>query len=123
MGSGDGIKVKRGGCALEKCVAGTASGGFEREMEKSGEGRDILSFNCTVEAELSRKITREAGVGVGVSSAQAVIEVENEKHDAEAGREFGKGAQECDGIGSATDGHTDSLAGMDESMLAHVVFE
>ncbi len=123
VGRGYGIEGKRGGGALEKGVAGAASGGFEREVEKGGERCDILSFDLAVKSELGGDIAHEIRIGVGVRSAQTVIEVENDEDDAEGGGEFGEGAQERHGISSATDSHADALAGMEEAMLAHGVFE
>ena len=118
VGGGNAVEVMSRGGALEKSVAGAASGGFEREMKERGERGDIIGFNGGVERELRGEFGNEASIGVGVGSAKTVVEVEDMEHYAEARGKFGEGSQQSYGVGAAADGHTDALAGTDETMLA-----
>jgi hypothetical protein len=45
VGGGYTVEAMGGGGALEKCVPGAASGGFEREMKECSERGNIVGFD------------------------------------------------------------------------------
>jgi hypothetical protein len=52
-----------------------------------------------------------------------VVEVEHKRDDAQRGCKAGKRPQQGNGVSASADGHTKALAGMDEAMLAQVLFK
>jgi hypothetical protein len=120
---GHGVEAMDGGSTEEKAIAGAAASGFKGEMKQSGEGGDIFGLDGGIERKPGCEFADEALVGLGVKSAEVVIEVKNTEHDAETRSEFREGTQQSYGVGAAADGDPEALAGMDESMGAQVVFE
>ena len=121
--SGNTVEAMSDGGAQEECVAGAASGGFERETKERGEGSDIVGFDGAVERKPRCEFGDKVRVGIGVWAAEMVIEMKDEGHDAETGGKFGESSQEGYGIRAAADGHADALARTDETMLAQMLFE
>ena len=123
VGGGDGIEAMSSGGALEKSVAGTASGSFQRETQARGQLCDILGCEFGVEREAGGERGDEGGVGIRLRAAQSVVEMEDDGHDSQRRGESGKSPHKSDGISAAADGHADALAGTDEAMLAQIAFE
>jgi hypothetical protein len=123
VGGGNAVETVSAGGALKKSVAGAASGGFQRKMEPRRERSNILGFDGGIQRQLRRELTNESGVGFRVLAAKIVVEVEDEEHYAEAGSKFSKSSQQSYGVSAAADGEADSLAGMNEAMLAQGMFQ
>ena len=120
---GHAVEAMIGGSALEKIVAGAASGGFERKTMQRGQRGDIAGFDDGVEGELRGERSDELRLGVGFSSAEMVVEVQDEQDDAEFGGEFGQRPQQGHRIRTAADGDADAFAGPDQTMAAQVLFQ
>jgi len=113
VGSGNAIEAISSGGAPEECVAGTASGSFDRKVKTSGEGGDIAGFDGRVERELGSEGGDKCSIGLRVRTAKIVVEVEDEGHYTELGSERGESSQQGYGVSAATNGDADALAGTD----------
>jgi len=123
VSGGHAVEAESDGGALEKCVAGTAPGGFQREMKERGKRSDIFRLDGGLKRKLRRQIADETLVRIGLCPAQPVIEMEDERHDSQAGSKLDEGAQQRHGISASADGHANAFAWTYQTMLAHVKFE
>jgi hypothetical protein len=123
VGGGYAIEAESDGGALEKSIAGTASGGFQREMKEGGKGGHILGLDGRFKRKLRSQLAHETLVRIRLRPAQAVIEMEHKRHYSQAGSKLDEGAQQCHGISASADGHANAFAGTDQTMLAYVKFE
>src|SRR5580698_6445745 len=62
----------------------------------------------------------ELGVGVGVGSAELVVEVNNGKNNTDFRAKLEQQAKQCDRIAAAGDSHAHAVSGFQESMFANV---
>jgi hypothetical protein len=67
------------------------------------------------------KLGDEAFVGIRLFPAELMIEVSDEKDEAEFLAEFEQHAQQGDGIGSAGDGYSNALARLQQIAIANVM--
>ncbi len=123
VGGGHRVQAISGGGALEEGVASAAPGSFQREMQTGGELRDILGCDGGVEREPGGEPGDEVGIGLRIRTAQSVVEMEDDGHDAQCRGELGQSPQQSHGISAATYGYADALAGSDEAMLAQVALQ
>jgi hypothetical protein len=92
-------------------------------MEKGSQGVDILRLDRSLQRELSGEFSHKLLVAVRLRAAQAVIEVQNEGHDSQAGSKLHQGAQQSHRICAAAYGDTNALARTNQTMLAYVKVE
>ena len=108
---GDASRLSSGADALEEGVAKASRCVFEiPTLERSTCG-DVLAGGYEFQIKLAGQVFDELRIRCGVFATQLVIEMDDEKRDAQVLANILEDAQQSDGIRAARNGHTNAIAG------------
>jgi hypothetical protein len=105
----------------EILVAKLAGSSLGAEVVAAGVGGDIARPVEQFQLEAIGQLGDELLVSVGLVSAQLMIEMDHRRDDTELGAQFQHDSQEGYGIGSAGNGDTHAVTGVEELLATDVV--